>query len=232
MGLFGSIGKALGGVAKTVARGATSFIPGPIDDIIVDAGIGIAERALSGGGSQPQQQQQYTTQFRPQQGGGFPAPTSFGGGGFGGSGAGGSWDGPKKAEVVSSRSCDIGNMQDFGNALMMELFSKSVKSKSGRAIMQAIVSGSLQGGIVQCPERLETSYGEVRYEAPPGFRTVTVNGRKVAVFKPIAMSMGLLPKSPAPKITAADMKTLRRAETVGRRAKELAKKAGFKVTNR
>jgi hypothetical protein len=126
-----------------------------------------------------------------------------------------------------------GMMANFQQGLMMSMLQKKIRSKSGRAILEAMVSGSINEGLITEPDRLETRYGDVRHQSPPGFRTVTLNGQKLSVFKPLAMALNLLPKRSKAKISAADMKTIRRAKTLTKRIKGVAKDTGrLKVTNK
>lgn len=123
-------------------------------------------------------------------------------------------------------------VQSFQQGLMMEMLSSSVRSKDGRSILEAMMSGSLQGGMIQQTHPVQTPRG-TRHYSPPGFRTVEVSGRKVAVFKPLARALRLLPKKSRAKLTAADMKAITKADRLTKKLKKLAKKTGrLKVTNK
>lgn len=128
-----------------------------------------------------------------------------------------------------------GPMQQFQQGLMMSMLQKKVRSKSGRAILEAMMSGSINEGLITEPDVLTDSYGRTRHQSPPGYRTVEVNNQKVSVFKPLAMALNLLPKTTTCKVSSADMRKVRRFGkngTIPKRLKKLAKDAGFKVTNK
>jgi len=123
-------------------------------------------------------------------------------------------------------------MDGFGGQLAVQILGKSVNSKSGREMLEALTSGSLQGGMIQQTRSVQTPRGTENH-SPPGFRTVYVNDRPFAVFKPLARALGLLPKQSTTKISGADMKTIRKAKRLTGKVKDLAKDTGrLKVTNK
>lgn len=125
-----------------------------------------------------------------------------------------------------------GAVQGFQQALMMEMLSDSVRSKDGKAILEAMLHGSLSGGMIQQTHPVQTPRG-VRHYSQPGFRTVEVNGQKISVFKPLARALKLLPKRSKAKLTNADFKTIRKADRLTKKVKKLAKNTGrLKVTNK
>jgi hypothetical protein len=114
----------------------------------------------------------------------------------------------------------------FSQALVAEMLEDAVQGSTGRAVLEAMQAGSLQGGVIQQPVRVETPRG-VEFHSRPGFRTVTLNGQKVSVFKPLAKAMGLLPKGERTFREKADDAT-RTYLKMRRRWKDLASKFGFK----
>lgn len=133
----------------------------------------------------------------------------------------------------SSSSSIPDRAASFQQLLMVMALRKAMgRTKRGRAILEAIMSGSLQGGMIQGTEAVDTPRG-VRHYSPPGFRTVDILGQKVAVFKPIAGALGLLPKSSGAAITKAEMRRLRRDQTLVKKVKRLAQSTGqLKCTNK
>ena len=120
----------------------------------------------------------------------------------------------------------------FSNALVSQMLTKKVRGKAGRAILEAMQAGSLQDGMIQQPYEVDTPRG-VEYHSPPGFRTVTLNGQKISVFKPLAMALNLLPKTSTTKITSADMKKITDVNRLTKKLKRLGKKTGnLKITNK
>jgi hypothetical protein len=120
----------------------------------------------------------------------------------------------------------------FQGALGQMMLKKSIRSKSGRAILEAMQSGALQRGLIQPTTTVQTPRGTENH-SPPGFRTVYINEQPFAVFKPLAQALRLLPKRSRSKITAADMKTIRDADRLTGKIKKIAKKTGnLKVTNK
>ena len=55
----------------------------------------------------------------------------------------------------------------FGGNLAMKLMMESVSSKTGRALMEAITSGSLQRGVIQRTRSVDTPRGTENH-SPPG----------------------------------------------------------------
>lgn len=122
--------------------------------------------------------------------------------------------------------------QQFQQGLMMQMLQDSVRSKDGKSILEAMLHGSLQGGMIQQPVAVDTPRG-TRHYSQPGFRTVDVGGQKVSVFKPLARALRLLPKKSRAKLTNADFKTIRKADRLTKKVKKLAKKTNrLKVTNK
>lgn len=115
---------------------------------------------------------------------------------------------------------------NFSQGLMLSMLQDSVTSKSGRAVIEAMVHGSLQGGMIQQPQRVETPRGP-RHFSPPGFRTVTIQDQKIAVFKPLAKALGLLPKGERSFLQKID-DAARTFNKYRRRYKKLSSKLGFK----
>lgn len=99
----------------------------------------------------------------------------------------------------------------------------------GRAVLEALMSGSLNKGLIQAPTGVNTPRG-IRYFSPPGFRTVQVLGKPYSVFKPLARSLGLLKKGSTCYITSADVRKARAAKALERKVKSLAKAVGVKTT--
>ena len=122
--------------------------------------------------------------------------------------------------------------QGFQGALGAKMLEKSVRSKSGRAILEAMQSGALQNGMIQQTTTVQTPRGTEQH-SPPGFRTVRINGQPYAVFKPLAQALRLLPKKSRAVVTAADQKAIRKADRLTKKMKKLAQKTGrLKVTNK
>ena len=154
---------------------------------------------------------------------------------------GGSFTGPSGSVNVGGGGDDQqvsttgnGNMVagSFQGALGQMMLKKSIRSKSGRAILEAMQSGALQRGLIQQTTTVQTPRGTENH-SPPGFRTVYINDQPFAVFKPLAQALRLLPKRSRAKITAADMKTIRSADRLTKKIKKVAKKTGnLKVTNK
>lgn len=120
----------------------------------------------------------------------------------------------------------------FQDALGQMMLKKAVRSKSGRAILEAMQSGALQQGMIQQTVTVQTPRGTENH-SPPGFRTVYINDQPYAVFKPLAKTLGLLPKRSKAKITSADMKSIRSVDRLTKKLKKLAKKTGrLKVKNK
>jgi hypothetical protein len=249
MGLLGSIGDAIGGAVDFVGdavgggSGIGSALGGLAGSIVpgigtaAGASVGGALGGLLGGGGGGGQAAPVGTEMGL-------LPPGFGGGG-GGNGNGGFVQpspvdfGPVQFNPGALLPDGNGNggggqmMQGgFNNALMMELVQGSVRSSAGRAVIEAMASGSLQGGIIQQTTTVSTPRGNENH-SPPGFRTVYVNGQPFAVFKPVAKTLGLLPKTSKAKITAADMKAITKADRLSKRIKSLAQKTGrLKCTNK
>lgn len=116
---------------------------------------------------------------------------------------------------------------NFMQAIMADMLRDSVKGSNSKAILEAMQSGSLQGGIIQQPVEVTTPRG-VEWHSRPGFRTVTLNGQKVSVFKPVAKALGLLPKGGRTFRQKAD-DAAREYLKMRRKWKGLAKKFGFKA---
>jgi hypothetical protein len=249
MGLLGSIGDAIGGAADFVGDalggggGIGSAIGGAVGSIVPGVGTAAGSAAggaigsLFGGGGgggnggggngggnggaplfgqggvmSPSPVDMGPVQFNPGN-----VPDFFGGGGMGGGGGGNGM---------------MNMASGFNQALMMQLVKGSVRSSAGRAVLEAMASGSLQGGIIQPTVTVNTPRGSENH-SPPGFRTVYVNDEPYAVFKPVAKTLGLLPKTSKAKITAADMKAIRKADRLAQTIKRLGKKTGrLKITNK
>jgi hypothetical protein len=118
-------------------------------------------------------------------------------------------------------------LPQLAQAIMLKRLVSRQKG-DGRAVLEAMLSGSLQGGLVQAPKGVETPRG-LRYFSPPGFRTVHVMGKPVSVFKPLARSMGLLPKPQGCYISKAQVRAARKAMSLERKVKSLNKALGLRV---
>lgn len=118
-------------------------------------------------------------------------------------------------------------LPQLAQAIMLKRLVSRQKG-DGRAVLEAMLSGSLQGGLVQSPKAVSTPRG-IRYFSPPGFRTVHVMGKPVSVFKPLARSMGLLPKPQGCYISKAQVRAARKAMSLERKVKSLNKALGLRV---
>lgn len=118
-------------------------------------------------------------------------------------------------------------LPQLAQAIMLKRLVSRQKG-DGRAVLEAMLSGSLQGGLVQAPKGVETPRG-LRYFSPPGFRTVHVMGNPVSVFKPLARSLGLLPKPQGCYISKAQVRAARKAMSLERKVKSLNKALGLRV---
>lgn len=114
----------------------------------------------------------------------------------------------------------------FGQALMADMLSDAVEGSTSRALLEAMQAGTLQQGVIQQPVEVQTPRG-VEYHSRPGFRTVTLSGQKVSVFKPVARALGLLPGGERTFREKAD-DAAREYLKMRRRWKDLASKFGFK----
>lgn len=147
---------------------------------------------------------------------GITSPAPSGPGGGGGQQQGGQQQG--------------GQMAQSGNFMQMfvaDMLDEAVTGANSRAILEAMQAGSLQGGMIQQPTRVETPRG-TEFHSQPGFRTVTLNGQKVSVFKPIAKALNLLPSGERTFRQKAD-DAAREYLTMRNRWKKLASKFGFKA---
>jgi len=153
-------------------------------------------------------------------GGQFTGPSVSAGGSTGGNGGG-----------ANAQSQMQGNMMmSFGGALGQLMLKESVKGKSGRAILEALTSGSLQNGIIQPTVQVQTPRGTENH-SPPGFRTVYVNDQPFAVFKPLAKELGLLDGGSLSFKQKLDKQT-RKYLSNRKFVKDVAKKVGLKTSNR
>lgn len=89
--------------------------------------------------------------------------------------------------------------------------------------LASILAGG--GNLITAPE---VGY---RMKAPRGYVIVTLQGQKVAMYKPLAIKMGLWHRTPKPPITASEWRALKRAERVKNKAKKVAQTADFHVYN-
>jgi hypothetical protein len=119
----------------------------------------------------------------------------------------------------------LGGSGGFLQAFVADMLDEEVSGAS-RAVLEAMQAGSLQGGMIQQPVRVETPRG-TEFHSRPGFRTVTLNGQKVSVFKPVAKALGLLPGGERTFREKAD-DAAREYLKMRRRWKDLASKFGFK----
>lgn len=249
MGLLSRIGGGLVDVA-------TSVIPGPLDDLAVAAGRELLGGRGGGSGSRPPAPTRGTSgsRRRTRSGGSGRAsttsiaptgdPPSFGG--FTPSldfgpveiGPGGPQRSPMNLGPLNLTPTDGGDETPaptgggggFGGNLAMKLMMESVSSKTGRALMEAITSGSLQQGVIQRTRTVNTPRGTENH-SPPGFRTVYVNDQPYAVFKPLAKSLGLLPSSGLTERQKLD-KIARKYISAQSQYEDLAKKLGLKTSKR
>lgn len=151
-------------------------------------------------------------------GGQFTGPSVSAGGSASG-------DDPKPTQQVGGNM-----MMSFGQALGQLMLKESVKGKSGRAILEALTSGSLQNGVIQPTVTVQTPRGTENH-SPPGFRTVYVNDQPYAVFKPLASELGLLDGGSLTFKQKLDKQT-RKYLSNRRFIKDVAKKVGLKTSNR
>lgn len=135
-------------------------------------------------------------------------------------------DGGESSEQVMRPT----GMQGFGGAMAMMLLEKSATSKDGRSILEAVTSGSLQGGVIQPTVTVETPRGTENH-SPPGFRTVYIQDQPYAVFKPVAKALNLLPKGSLTERQRLD-KIARKYISAQNTYKKLAPKMGLKTENR
>lgn len=225
----GPPGAAIGGsVGGAISRGGGSGPPTRMPGRGGSRGSGRV--ATTGIAAQPPERQQRQFDFEAG-GGGFRLPggagLDFPSFGFG-SGSETETGGTPSLPMQSGG----GLPGAFSGALGAKMLEKSVRSKSGRAILEAMQSGSLSAGMIQRPVTVQTPRG-VEKHSPPGFRTVTVNGEKFAVFKPLAQALGLLPKRSRCVVSGADKKAIRKADRLTKKMKKLAQDTGrLKVTNK
>lgn len=236
-----------------VASGVADVAPIPGSDLVSE-GIDAAQSAFGGGGGNgggqppmPQGTPQTTgvsggTPATPMLGSGGQVPqqsppsdsTGFNIGGDvsvpGLGSAGGSFEFASQQQGQQpQQGQQQGNQMmqgSFPQMLLADLLEDAVQGSTSRAILEAMQSGSLQGGIIQQPVKVQTPRG-VEYHSRPGFRTVTLNDQKVSVFKPVAKAMGLLPKGERTFREKAD-DAARDYLKMRRRWKDLASKFGFK----
>lgn len=116
------------------------------------------------------------------------------------------------AAVISGAQSLIGNGTQTG--------STAPATGSG---LPAILEGG--GQLVTAPE---VGY---RYKAPKGYVMVTLQGQRVAMYKPLAQKLGLWHSRPKPPITASEWRNLKRAERTKNKAKKIAQTADFHVYN-
>lgn len=121
--------------------------------------------------------------------------------------------------------------QGFGQAMMLEMLEDSIESSAGKAVLEAITSGSLQGGPIQQVQPVQTPKG-TRNVSPPGFRTVYVNDQPYAVFKPLAKCMGLIDDSGRKTMREKMDDTTRKFLKYRREIERLSGKVGLKTENR
>lgn len=250
MGLLGSIGDALGGAVDFVGDalggggGIGSAIGGALGSVVpgvgtaLGASIGGAAGGLFGGGGGGNGGSS-TGGFNPS--GLFggdeafiqPSPVDMGPISFNPSNLGNMFQGGGgNGNVVTKPQNGMMMTGGFNQALMMELVGSSIRSSAGRAVIEAMASGSLNGGIIQPTVPVQTPRGQENH-SPPGFRTVYVNSEPYAVFKPVAKCLGLLPKTSKAKITSADMKAITKADRLAKTIKRLGQKTGrLKITNK
>jgi hypothetical protein len=120
----------------------------------------------------------------------------------------------------------------FVNDMAMKLIFQTMgDSSTGRALVEAMTSGSLQNGIIQPTVTVNTPRGTENH-SPPGFRTVYVNDQPYAVFKPFAKSLGLLKNESGLTFRQKLDKQTRQYQKNRRFIKDVAKKVGLKTSNR
>lgn len=207
----------LGDIAKGVGRVATSFIPGPLDDALFEAGVqavGQISGAGRGGGPKlvrPGQVQGIASGQQPNMGN---PPFAFPGGGpfpFG--------DIPGVPDLF-----DVGQVLQGQNPFTSANQTNGTMANNLSRTTQQLI-GSNQ--IVMEPGK------KVINTAPPGYVIVTLpNGSKKAVLKSVARKFGLWKARSKPPISASDWKKLKRAEQVKKKAKKIAQTADFKVTKK
>lgn len=128
---------------------------------------------------------------------------------------------------------DATSMMQFGdNPLIQIVMQKALKGVSNRALFQAIASGAINNGVIQAPIPLQAPDGTVeRYQSPPGYRIVEVNGQKLSVLKPVAKAMGVLPSSGKTTLQKLD-DLAREVQKYQGRIEKFAPKVGLKTTKR
>jgi len=122
--------------------------------------------------------------------------------------------------------------------ILMKFPALSVLGGVGR--VSDLVKGALQPGTAPLagsglrtlngcvvPEAVVAPQVALVNRAPAGYVIVECNGVKVAMLKEVAMKMGKFKRRPKPPISASDWKSLRKAETVKKKAKRIASVAGF-----
>lgn len=216
-GIVSSIGGSRGG-SRAPRGGSQGMLPGPSRMPSRQSGV-----------ADPQRQRREFELDLP----GFNLP--FGGGGIDLGGIRTMTEGPQPSGSNGGQSMTGGGgalPQAFSGALGAAMLEKSVRSKSGRSILEAMQSGALQDGMIQQTVTVRTPRGTEQH-SPPGFRTVRINGQPFAVFKPLAQALRLLPKKSRAVLTSADKKAIRTADRLTKKVKKLAQDTGrLKVTNK
>jgi hypothetical protein len=117
----------------------------------------------------------------------------------------------------------------------MEMLEDAISTQDGRAVLEAMTSGALQGGVIQRPKQVQTPRG-TRNVSPPGYRTVYLGGDSdadaYAVFKPLAQSLGLIGRESAKTFREKLDDTTREFLKHRSEFKDLASKLGLKTSNR
>lgn len=236
MGLFGKIA---GGLADV----ATSIIPGPIDDKIVDVGKRLIGNIRGSGSSSRRSRRrgrvprgsQTGTSLVPSRGDDQPgigpfrtSPVDFGPVEFD---PGRMFQGGDDGNGNGSQQMMQGGGGFVNDMAMKLIFQTMGDSSTGRALVEAMTSGSLQNGIIQPTVTVNTPRGSENH-SPPGFRTVYVNDQPYAVFKPFAKSLGLLKNESGLTFRQKLDKQTRQYQKNRRFIKDVAKKVGLKTSNR
>jgi len=236
--------KKLGRTIRKVGKAATSFIPGPIDDLAFGA---LDKAVLSPLLDKPRV---------------VPSPPNIQGfPGFTG-GSLGQLPRLQQQSLVKQPTGSIDRSQtgDFIDFLKNQGFGYFIKTfaqpaaswpielwklwnqfqASDNRMVQNMVQGngsSNGSGALQLsdviPDRVVMQpQQKVINSAPKGYVIVEAGGRKVAMLKEVARKFGYWKPRSKPPISASDWKNLKRAERTRNKAKKIAQTANFKCTKK
>lgn len=233
-GKMGFLSK-LGDIAKGIGRVATSFIPGPLDDIALEAGIRGVEAITGGGGGRDRSRIPTPAQVARRS----PGPRRLVRRGSSRNFIGGT---PPLGVPQGVGLPDIPNVPDLRDAFQI-LQGQDPTTDAGQEQVRTVApqtgmssNGTLARELDELgfPNRLVLPAGQKTIAtAPKGYVVVTMpDGSKKAVLKTIARKLGLWKSRSKPPISASDWKKLKAAERVKKKAKKIGKTAGFKVTKK